>query len=53
MRLTIPLLSVAVMSALVTPAVAAPRPSSIPIPDDFQPGVGHSECPSQDYRPHV
>jgi hypothetical protein len=37
MRLVAPLVSVAVMSALVAPAAAAPRPSSIPIPVDFQP----------------
>jgi hypothetical protein len=37
MRLVTPLLSAAVVSLLVAPAMAAPRPSSIPLPDDFQP----------------
>ncbi len=37
MRLTTLFLSAVLVSALVTPAVAAPRPDSIPIPDDFQP----------------
>ena len=34
---SVPLLSLAVIPLLVTPASAAPRPSSIPLPDDFQP----------------
>ena len=37
MRLVTPLLSLAVIPLLVVPASAAPRPDSIPIPDDFQP----------------
>ncbi|MFI5625040.1 hypothetical protein ACIA03_16370 [Nocardioides sp. NPDC051685] len=41
MRLLNPLLSVAVVpllvALLIAPAVAVPRPSSIPLPDDFQP----------------
>ena len=37
MRLTIPLVSALLVSALVAPASAAPRAESIPIPDDFQP----------------
>lgn len=37
MRLVTPLLSAAIVSLLVAPAFADPRPSSIPIPDDFQP----------------
>jgi hypothetical protein len=36
-RVTTPLLSLAVIALLVVPASAAPRPSSIPIPVDFQP----------------
>ena len=37
MRRVIPLLSILVIPLLVTPATAAPRPASIPIPVDFQP----------------
>ena len=37
MRLITPLVSAALVSVLVAPAFAAPRPASIPIPDDFQP----------------
>jgi hypothetical protein len=37
MRRVTPLLSLAVIPLLVMPASAAPRPSSIPIPVDFQP----------------
>jgi hypothetical protein len=37
MRLTSPLLSVALIPFLVAPAMALPRPSSIPLPVDFQP----------------
>jgi hypothetical protein len=37
MRRVIPLLSLALVTVLVTPATAAPRPSSIPLPVDFQP----------------
>ena len=37
MRLTTPLLSAALVPLLVAPAVAVPRPSSIPLPVDFQP----------------
>lgn len=37
MRLITPFISAVLVSVLVAPAVAAPRPSSIPIPDDFQP----------------
>jgi hypothetical protein len=37
MRLVTSLLSAAVISLLVVPASASPRPSSIPIPVDFQP----------------
>jgi len=37
MRLITPFVSAALVSVLVAPAFAAPRPSSIPIPDDFQP----------------
>ena len=37
MRLITPLLSAAIIPLLVAPALAAPRASSIPIPDDFQP----------------
>ena len=37
MRLFTPLVSSVLVSVLVAPAFAAPRPSSIPIPDDFQP----------------
>ena len=37
MRLISPLLSAALIPLLVAPAVAVPRPSSIPLPNDFQP----------------
>ena len=37
MRPIAPILSVLVLSVLSTPAMADPWPSSIPIPDDFQP----------------
>jgi hypothetical protein len=37
MRLTTPLVSALLVTALVAPAAAVPRPASIPIPDDFQP----------------
>ena len=37
MRLITPLLSAALVSLLVAPAMAAPRPSTIPLPVDFQP----------------
>jgi hypothetical protein len=37
MRLTSPLLTAALIPLLVAPAVAVPRPSSIPLPVDFQP----------------
>ena len=37
MRLVTPLISAVVVSLLAVPAMAEPRPSSIPIPDDFQP----------------
>ncbi len=37
MRRVSPLLSLALIPLLVTPAAAAPRPSSIPLPVDFQP----------------
>lgn len=37
MRRIAPLVSVAVIPLVVMPAFATPRPSSIPIPDDFQP----------------
>jgi hypothetical protein len=37
MRLSSALLAAIVIPLLVAPAVAAPRPASIPIPDDFQP----------------
>jgi hypothetical protein len=37
MRLVVTLLSAAVASLLVGPAAAVPRPSSIPLPVDFQP----------------
>jgi hypothetical protein len=37
MRLLTPLLSVAAIPLLVAPAMAVPRPSSIPLPVDFQP----------------
>jgi hypothetical protein len=37
MRLITPLISTVVVSLLAAPAMAAPRPSSIPILDDFQP----------------
>jgi sugar lactone lactonase YvrE len=37
MRVLTPLLSAAIVALLAVPAVAAPRPSSIPLPDDFQP----------------
>jgi hypothetical protein len=37
MRLITPFVSAVLVSVLVAPAFAAPRPSSIPIPDDFQP----------------
>ena len=37
MRLLAQLLSVAIITVLAGPAVAAPPPSSIPLPDDFQP----------------
>ena len=37
MRLFTPLVSSVLVSVLVAPAFSAPRPSSIPIPDDFQP----------------
>ena len=37
MRLTSPLLSAALIPFLVAPAMAVPRPSSIPLPVDFQP----------------
>ena len=37
MRRVIPLLSLAIIPLLVMPASATPRPSSIPIPVDFQP----------------
>ncbi|MFC7358648.1 hypothetical protein [Nocardioides astragali] len=44
MRLITPLISAVLVSVLVAPAIAAPRPSSIPIPDDFQPeGVAVGE----------
>jgi hypothetical protein len=47
MRRIIPLLSAALVSLLVAPALAAPRASSIPLPVDFQPegiaiGEGHT-----------
>lgn len=37
MRLAAPLVSVALLPLLVAPASAVPRPSSIPLPVDFQP----------------
>jgi hypothetical protein len=37
MRLLAPLVSVALIPLLIAPAMAEPRPSSIPLPDDFQP----------------
>jgi hypothetical protein len=37
MRRITPLLSLAIIPLLITPASAAPRPASIPIPVDFQP----------------
>jgi hypothetical protein len=37
MRLVATLISAVVVWVLAVPAMAAPRPSSIPIPDDFQP----------------
>lgn len=37
MRRFAPLLSVAAVSLLIAPAMAVPRPASIPLPDDFQP----------------
>jgi hypothetical protein len=37
MRLITPLLSAALVPLLIAPAMAVPRPSSIPLPDDFQP----------------
>ena len=37
MRLIAPLLSATIISLVVAPAAAVPRPASIPIPDDFQP----------------
>jgi sugar lactone lactonase YvrE len=37
MRLLTPLLAVAAIPLLVAPAMAVPRPSSIPLPVDFQP----------------
>ena len=37
MRVIASLLSAAMIPLLVAPAMAAPRPSSIPLPDDFQP----------------
>jgi sugar lactone lactonase YvrE len=37
MRLLTPLLSIAAIPLLVAPAMAVPRPSSIPLPVDFQP----------------
>ncbi len=37
MRLLAPLVSLALIPLLIAPAMAEPRPASIPIPDDFQP----------------
>ena len=37
MRLITPLISAVLVSVLVAPAFATPRPASIPLPDDFQP----------------
>ena len=44
--------TVAVPLMSVRPATTSHSDSG-KIPDDFQPGVGHSKCPSQDYAPDV